>query len=512
MPRAALRRAGIAAGLIGGVIAAVIVAKQGGGAPTTTLTLAIADNVSGAAPAGNALTFTITPSNTGSIDATTVSCAITVDSSLTIGSPSGTGWSCGTAGHVVTCTRATITHGTSPTFTIPVTAGNSNVTAHTTGALTASDASTATASHDVTVSKLTTTVAATDSADPVITGGDAFSYTITAHNSDATGQLDNLSLAFTLDASLGYVSSSGTGWSCGQSGGVVTCTRSTLAANSDAPAITVSVTTGGSGVSASSSAQLTSDNGATSTGSQGTTVNLVTKDATLGWYFPNSSTEWTNFIARKGLAMSVPDHLWLMQEASGNLADSIGSMTMTANASPAYQQTLTGVSRKGVQFTDNTANQRFGAAASSGDNVSTTSVLYVWFVKAGTASGTHIAGAVDTSTFEGLQLATGALRLSVNSVTATTANTNYPSKALFPLALGNDRANSANALWTDAEKLSVTYFSIAADGIKSIGSPNATGVAPLTTVYGFGLVGAHAENQNANLKATLQAMGVTIGW
>lgn len=216
----------------------------------------------------------------------------------------------------------------------------------------------------------TQTVTVSDSADPVISGADAFSYTVQYTN---TGSITatSVSVATTLDSSLAYVSSTGTGWSCGVAGQVVTCTESTAAPGA-ANAITINVTAGTTGVTASTSATVTASNAPSANGSQNTTVNLVSKDAAAGIYCPASSTEWTNFIARKGLSVAVPDALWLYQEASGNLADSIGSFTLTAAGTGAtYQSAVTGWTRKGIAITD-AATANFSSTSASLPDVSTT--------------------------------------------------------------------------------------------------------------------------------------------
>ncbi|GHE88911.1 SdrD B-like domain-containing protein [Thalassotalea profundi] len=76
-----------------------------------------------------------------------------------------------------------------------------------------------------------------DSIDPVTAGGE-FSYTLIVNNA---GPNDSgaLKVENTLPTGVNYLSANGGGWSCSNSGQVVTCTRSALANNSNAPAITI---------------------------------------------------------------------------------------------------------------------------------------------------------------------------------------------------------------------------------------------------------------------------------
>lgn len=84
-------------------------------------------------------------------------------------------------------------------------------------------------------------ISLTDSPDPV-NAGEALSYAVTVSN---IGPHVAQGVNVTLQLSTGVVfqTATGTGWSCAQSGGVVTCTRAaSLASGQSAPAITVQVT------------------------------------------------------------------------------------------------------------------------------------------------------------------------------------------------------------------------------------------------------------------------------
>lgn len=110
-------------------------------------------------------------------------------------------------------------------------------------------------------------------------------------------------------------------------------------------------------------------------------ISGVTRDPTSGWYYPANATEWRTFLddASVGLAAkATPTNLWLCQEASGNLADSIGSLTLTAANTPIYQQTITGHARKGVGCVDGTA--KTFANASSVD-IATVSSFDLWAIQ-----------------------------------------------------------------------------------------------------------------------------------
>jgi uncharacterized repeat protein (TIGR01451 family) len=68
------------------------------------------------------LTYTLSVTNNGPSTATGVSVSDTLPVTVSFGSATGTGWTCGEAGGVVTCTRPTLAVGAAPDITITVTA------------------------------------------------------------------------------------------------------------------------------------------------------------------------------------------------------------------------------------------------------------------------------------------------------------------------------------------------------------------------------------------------------
>lgn len=115
----------------------------------------------------------------------------------------------------------------------------------------------------------------------------------------------------------------------------------------------------------------------------------VTQDAASLKYVPAVAGEWTQTLAVSGIASGNPIDWYLCQEAAGNLASSGAGLVLTANGAPLYQQNVTGWTRKGVGFT-NAANQRFTAAAATGPNPSTTSMLWLWYLSITAAPGAQV--------------------------------------------------------------------------------------------------------------------------
>src|SRR5207244_12810091 len=116
------------------------------------------------------------------------------------------------------------------------------------------------------------------------------------------------SVTDTLPAGVTFVSASGTGWTCSQSGGIVTCTRASLAVGA-APAITIVVTApneGGTLTNTASVSASTSDpNNANNTATATTTVNAsadlsITKSDGVTSVTAGTATTYTITLTNNG--------------------------------------------------------------------------------------------------------------------------------------------------------------------------------------------------------------------
>ncbi len=254
------------------------------------LAVAVTDNPDPVIANGD-LTYTVSVTNLGPSTAQTISVTDTLAASVTFISATGTGWTCSVAGQVVTCTRASLAPGAAPAITIDVTVGAQSATVSNTAAVTtattdpvngnnsATIQTTVTASADLSITK-------NDSADPVVAGS-AFSYTIAVTNNGPSNAA-TLSMTDQLPAGVAFVSASGTGWSCSQAAGLVTCTRAALATGVTAPTITINVTAPANAAALSNTAN----------------ISAATSDPNAG---NNSSTETTDVTASADLAITVVD-------------------------------------------------------------------------------------------------------------------------------------------------------------------------------------------------------------
>jgi uncharacterized repeat protein (TIGR01451 family) len=211
--------------------------------------------------AGGSVTYALDVFNAGPSDAVAVTVTDALPTGVAFVSASGTGWTCGQAAGVVTCTRPALPTGTSaPTITVVVTAPAQAGTLVNTAIVSTLTIDPVPGNNSSSVSTSVTAVAdlsIVKSGPATVTAGGSASYSLAVANAGPSDAV-NVSVTDTLPAGTAFVSAAGTGWTCGQVTGVVTCTRAVLAVG-PAPAITIVVTAPAQGGSITNSAEVSSD-------------------------------------------------------------------------------------------------------------------------------------------------------------------------------------------------------------------------------------------------------------
>ena len=207
-------------------------------------------------------------------------------------------------------------------------------------------------------------------------------------------------------------------------------------------------------------------------GSGGTGIAGVTRDATSLIYTPASAAEWTTFNTATGRT-AVPSNLYLCQEAAGNLTDTIGGVSLVANASPLYQQAISGWTRKGVGFNE-TASQRFLAGAGVGPNPATQSVAWLVYANVTAIPGTTrdiVCAATGASPLKLQTLnSTGAKLRSLCIAAGVNGVSDPTSTGLQPMLMVYDRTLGQLNHYTLQEKFSGTYSAAVVDASKGFGA------------------------------------------
>jgi uncharacterized repeat protein (TIGR01451 family) len=255
---------------------------------SVTYTIVVTNN--GTYPVTGTVTDTIPAGLTGA----TWTCAASAGSSCAAASGSGnistsaTLLASGTATYTVTATVTASSGSIANTATV---APPSWFTDATPANNTATDTDTVVAAADLQLTKAAATTFAV---------GYNASYTLTARNNGPQSAAGTITVSDTLPAGLTYVSATGTGWTCNNSGGTVTCTRSgPVTSGTTLPAITLTVTvaatatpsvTNSASVSSSTTFDPNSSNNTSSTTTSVLYLSLV-KSYTLGGANPTPGTD-----------------------------------------------------------------------------------------------------------------------------------------------------------------------------------------------------------------------------
>lgn len=202
-------------------------------------------------------------------------------------------------------------------------------------------------------------IAKSDSIDPVTVGG-ALAYTLAVNNAGPDAAT-SVSVVDTLPAGVAFVSASGTGWTCGEALGVVTCTLPSLAAG-PAAAITVNVTAPATAGSMTNnvtvSATEADPNGGNNSDSEDTGVvappNIGATKSVAGSFLPGGAIIYTVVITNSGVGASgdnpgdeftdvLPAGLTLVgaSATSGMAVATIGTNTVTWNGALAASGSVT---------------------------------------------------------------------------------------------------------------------------------------------------------------------------
>lgn len=235
-------------------------------------------------------------------------------------------------------------------------------------------------------------------------------------------------------------------------------------------------------------------------------------DAASGKGVPNTEGEWTTLFATLA-GGGAPVSLHRCQESSGDLADTIGSMTLTASGTCSYNNAVTGWTRTALGLTDVAAGKWDTAGGPNPGSTSIAALLYMsvtvpgtsrWFLQLNT-DASYRAYMEQTSG--------GLLRIVYGGGSNSAGSTSYNGgiSAVFPVLYVFDRVNSRHKFFTNSEVVSATYSAIVTNLRRGLGGGVST---PPTSRYLYAAwwSGANAAwlSTDANAKSLLQALGWTV--
>lgn len=250
----------------------------------------------------------------------------------------------------------------------------------------------------------------------------------------------------------------------------------------------------------------------------------VTFDEVSGQYTPASAAEWTELLAGTGLAN--PTGLFLCDEPSGNLADTIGGIgALTLFSSAAYQRPARGWKRKGVSANGDANCAFYTTAHGDIDTESMLVLVYVDFpttpgatwdvAKLGQFAGTNqrfcqitSGGAIQAAGNGGQATATG-------NVDLTATGHGAVGRTGRALLLQVNRATSSFVVHHEVETVSPAWTAPAAGTAGFSIGPDGVGSSDAVYLYVAVWKGANAEMSPAQ-RATLmrklqQGPAVTAG-
>lgn len=242
-------------------------------------------------------------------------------------------------------------------------------------------------------------------------------------------------------------------------------------------------------------------------------LGTVTRDATSLVYRPATLLEWQSFISAKGLPISTPDYLHVCQEASGNLADPISSLTLTASGTVAYQTAVAGWATKGVAFNGIAA----GAFANAvGPDISTTNVAILSFVAVRSVPAT--ACSIMSINGDACNLRTRNTFTQGLNFRYAAGNTNMVAAnadgTVRPMLLRSDLTNSVAKYYSDLEATASAFSAPAAGTAYTLGlGTTDTAGADAVILYSVGWKAAKvAQLTDANVRALYSALGFSPAW
>lgn len=243
----------------------------------------------------------------------------------------------------------------------------------------------------------------------------------------------------------------------------------------------------------------------------------VTRDATSSIYYPATSGEMATTLAVAGIGNGNPLALWNLQEASGDAADSAGTITLTASGTLAYQQSVSGLSRKGIATTTGVAGALKNTTVSLPDIGFISALLVVDVAVPTSVSTTRTVaqlGAAFGSAASAQYITATNKKLNAAIDPNTAAGADDATTAVRSLVLQVDRTHGAAALYSPAEALAPALTSTPTGRTAMLGGDNVISFFPdaFTFVWGALFIGQAAEWTQAQARSFFQTRGYAVAW
>ena len=231
----------------------------------------------------------------------------------------------------------------------------------------------------------------------------------------------------------------------------------------------------------------------------------VTQDGPSGVYVPQSAAEF------QALGLAVPDWLWLCQEASGNLAATIGSVPLVPTASPLFRQPVPGWGRYFVGTADDTVGQRFSTNDAALNVAAGESFAWLVYIAIANSTGGNrrvlpVQGAINGF----LSAFNGTLATFVNGAAVSSVLTYNDLTVVRPLVWFRNATTNQSGSKSDRNQVVVTHDESAFAGqLKGLGAAGAETPTATRACLMAAYKGANAEQ---DWPAYIRRLGWTLGY
>lgn len=226
---------------------------------------------------------------------------------------------------------------------------------------------------------------------------------------------------------------------------------------------------------------------------------------------PAAAFEWTELFNKIGLAKDPPTNLWLMQETSGSLADSIGAVTLAPLNGPTYTNAVSGWSRGAVGTLDTQANHGFQTTATGNlDGTPYLLLIYVVVVATPAAPDRSLVGIGAASDHRYVTITPASVYKGTGTGVTPTTGTVDPLAAAHPIVVKINPAQFSYVVYTDQEKLTMTWAGTSSQGGLLVIGNAIIGAASARYLYAALWKGASAEFADLDVKRMLLGLGWNV--
>jgi hypothetical protein len=241
---------------------------------------------------------------------------------------------------------------------------------------------------------------------------------------------------------------------------------------------------------------------------------FVPQDAAAGIYLPETLSQFRILAAYAGLTGMEPSNGYLLQEASGDAADSFGAETLPDTTLEGYQQAVTDWTRTAVTTGPQGDPSYFFDSGGTWPNKATTSTLtLLLYARTAAVTGTRDLMAIGATTVAALLnvqiTADGFLKLTVGAGDSATGAVDYGADVVVPIIVQHDVTNEVTRLITDQEVLAPDFSVLETGAGIALGGVDSS---PGAYLYALMFEGESAELTLTQIRTFLQTMGFTVTW